>query len=900
MHNNSIIFKIAALFLSLWVIGSCSTEKDALLNKGYHNMTARYNGYYNAGVIIDEALFNFRDGYQEDYTQILPLNLYPNDEEVAGMVPNLEDAIERCSKVVVRHSMPNPQTVKNKKNENCRWIDDNWLVIGQAYYIKRDFKEAKQKLKYVSESDMFRDEESIYEARIWLAKTHIALGEFAEAKRILISVQQSIDRAESDDEKDSGKRLSKYQRKKAKKQAKEDSKGKAAEFPKKLKGDYEVTMAELYIAQKDYKKAIEHLEKGIGLCRDRKQKARYMFVLAQLYDEQGNSQQAGYYFDKVASSNAPYEMRFKAKIKTALAATGSTDEIVKELNKMLKDGKNLEYKDQIYYALAEIDMKRSNVSNAKINYTNSVLWSINNNLQKGISYLALADIHFEERKYLSAQKYYDSCVQVLPKEYPDYEMLKNKALGLADLVYHSELVTFEDSVQRISQMSPKEREKFLEKTVKELKEEKERKRIEEEQRLLAQQDRINKQQVNNGSGGIQNKKGGYFGNPKQIATGFNDFRSLWGQRTLEDDWRRANKSSFEEIINENGEAIDSLGEEEFTVEKLMKDIPLTQAAIDSSNNRIINSLYNLGIIYKEQLNEEKEAINYFNAVIDRKIEHPKVLPSLYQLYLIYNKKGDGKAEEFKTAIIKNYADSEIAKILMDPEYLKKKELKDREELNEYSNVLRNYRRRSYGLVITACNEVINENKENQFLNKYYLLKAFALSKITPGNVEAISDPLQEVYKRAPETEEGIQAKEYLGLLEVGENIVEPDKKPESPYKFTEEGKHFFVLAVPADKGDVNKLKIQVSNFNGEFYRNDRLALQDAPLGNSMTLIVVRSFDDLQKAKIYATAFSSKKAEDTLGKTAKDFQFAVISTPNFTTLFKLKNFEEYLEFYKANY
>lgn len=898
MIKNSIAFLIFSIAISVGIISSCSTEKDALLNVGYHNMTARYNGYYNAGVIIDEALYNFRDGYQEDYSQILPLDLYPNDEEVSGMVPALEDAIERCSKVVVRHSMPNPQTVKNKKNENCRWIDDNWLVIGQAYYIKRDYKEAKQKLKHVSESEMFRDEEAIFEARIWLAKTHIALGEYSEAKRILTNVEQSIKSAENKKDKEKKKRpSSKYQRKRAKKEAKEEKASKSAVFPDKLKDDYELTLAELHIAQKEYKKAIEHLEKGIEIAKPRKKRSRYQFVLAQLYEETGDKQKAGYYYDKVAKSNAPYEMRFKAKIKTALAATGGTEDIVKELNKMLKDGKNLEYKDQIYYALAEIDMKNNQKPEAIVNYTESVLWSINNNLQKGISYLALADIHFEDREYVKAQKYYDSCVQVLPKDHPEFEMLKNKALGLADLVFHYETVEFEDSVQNIAGMSEKERQKFLDKTSKELKAERERKRIEEEQKLLAQQARVNQQQQSGGNG---QKGKGYFANQKQVASGFNEFRGMWGQRPLEDNWRRANKSSFEQVVDGNGEPVDSVEQDEFAVELLMKDLPLTPEAIDSSNNRIMNSLYNLGMIYKEQLKEEKEAITYFQAVIDRNIEHDKVLPSLYQLYLIYNKKGDAKASIYKDAILKGYGDSEIAQIIKDPEYLKKKELKDREELNAYSNTLRNYRRRSYGLVITACNEVINDNPENQFLDKYYLLKAFALSKITPGNVEAISDPLKIVATKSPDTEEGIQAKKYLGLLEKGEQIVEPDEKPDSPYKFSEDGKHFFVVAIPADKGDAGSVKIQVSNFNGEFYRNDRLALQDAPLGNSMTLLVVRSFDDLESAKKYQTAFASKEGRKTLGKTADQFQYGVITTANFTTLFRLKDFDQYMEFYKNNY
>ena len=160
-------------------------------------MTARYNGYYNARIIIGEMLDGYREGYQEDYIDIIDLDLYPTEADVPNVFPELEDAIERCSKVIVRHSMPNPAVVTNKANENCRWIDDNWLVVGQAYYIKRDYKEAREKLQYVAESDFYRGEASVYEARIWLAKTHIAMGEYAQAKRVLRIVEQSIKSTEA-------------------------------------------------------------------------------------------------------------------------------------------------------------------------------------------------------------------------------------------------------------------------------------------------------------------------------------------------------------------------------------------------------------------------------------------------------------------------------------------------------------------------------------------------------------------------------------------------------------------------------------------------------------------------------------------------------------------------------
>ncbi len=893
MHfkSRNFTFLLPAMFLLIFV--SCSTEKDALLNKGYHNMTARYNGYYNAGVIIKEGLESYRTAYQEDYNQLLPLDLYPSNEDVANLTPDLEDAIERCSKVIVRHSMPNPQNVRNKKVENCRWIDDNWLVIGKAYYVKRDYEEAKEKLSYISESSFYANEESIFEARIWLARTHIALGEYSEAKRILVALEQDIkDSEEKKDKSDTKKKKSKLPSSNKKK----DKTKKTVQFPKKLKLEYELAMAELLIAKDEKKKAVEHLEEAVNICRNRKRKARYMFVLAQLYAEQGNDSQAAYYFEKVGNSSAPYEMRFKAKIKNALTGNGENRDVVKQLNKMLKDAKNIEYKDQIYFALAELQMKVPDTDSAKFFYSNSVRWSIKNNRQKGISYLRLADISFNEKNYLSAQRYYDSCVQVMPKDYEDYEYLANKAAGLAELVYNYDMVIFQDSVQRISMMSPKDREKFLEKTIKEIEAEKERKRLEDERKMLEAQALINVQQDMNGGG-----KKWYFSNPKQIATGFNDFRGLWGQRVLEDNWRRSNKSSFEQVQNNKIEdSNDSIDPNKLTVELLMKDIPMTQTALDSSNYLLINSLYNLGIIYKEQLKEEESARNYFQQVVDRNIEHLRVLPALYQLYLLYSKKGDARAEQYKSDILRKYPDSEIAQILKDPDYLKKREIKDREELMAYSATLRDYRMRNYAYVLTTCNSIIDQEEPNQFLNKYFLLKAFALSQLTPGNVESISAPLETLYALDPTSEEGLQAKIYLDKLKKGEPLDGGQVPIDSTYIFDGTAKHFFMLYFPKGAADVNESKIKISNFNAEFYRNDGLSLQDAPLGEDGQVIVVRSFSDLTKAKIYLESFKSSKAQETIGTMATDYQICLITAKNFSELFKLKEFETYFSFYSANY
>ncbi|MBK9190768.1 MAG: hypothetical protein IPM77_04220 [Crocinitomicaceae bacterium] len=129
----------------LFGVSSCSTEKDAAINRGYHNMTARFNGYYNAGVVTETALTGYRGTFVDEYYQIIPLEVYPTEKDAQALSPEMDRAIEKCEREILRHSMPS-QTTKKKDEELCRWIDDNWLVIAKAHYYKREYMLAEQNL----------------------------------------------------------------------------------------------------------------------------------------------------------------------------------------------------------------------------------------------------------------------------------------------------------------------------------------------------------------------------------------------------------------------------------------------------------------------------------------------------------------------------------------------------------------------------------------------------------------------------------------------------------------------------------------------------------------------------------------------------------------------------------
>ncbi len=133
------------------LLSSCSTEKDAFLNRTFHNTTARYNGYFNANEIINEAMLQHEATREENYYQFLPVFQYANEEESKGLYPAMDTAAAKCEIVIGRHSMPADKKGQHRKSEWCKWIDDNWMTIGWAQFYKRDFKGALEKFEYVEQ-----------------------------------------------------------------------------------------------------------------------------------------------------------------------------------------------------------------------------------------------------------------------------------------------------------------------------------------------------------------------------------------------------------------------------------------------------------------------------------------------------------------------------------------------------------------------------------------------------------------------------------------------------------------------------------------------------------------------------------------------------------------------------
>ena len=866
---------------------SCSTENNTFINRNYHGITAKYNGYFNANELLKTALESYQTNNKENFYEVLPIEQFPKEKEFQAFLPAIDTAISKCSKVIANHCMPSMEFGGGKKVENNPWIDENWNTIGKAFFLKHEYELSQRNYEYVQR--LFAKDKSYYIASMWIIKAMIASDKINEAKEKLLELDLLVEKHKKEKEENKTNFLGKITRVFAKKDKKETKL--LPEFSKRMEVELALLKGNLYIHTEEYTLAIENLEKAITNSKKKKEKTRIHFILGQLYAITKNNELAKDHFSKVVSSSqAPFEMQFNARINRAFL--GRDEKIKKELQRMLKDEKNTEFRDQLYYALAKLFLQDNNRMEAIASLHKSTYYSTSNKRQQAISYEELGNLSYQIKNYIKAQKYYDSCVKVMPENYPNYEDIRKKAMKLKNLVIAVDIVTREDSVLRIAQMDAKTRKNYLEKVIKNTKLNAEKKQKEEAARLRDIQAKQQAAQENDPSG---NKW--YWNNVKSKADGISEFKKNWGDRENEDDWRRIDKiviaanklDSLKENANANNNT--TTDKDTLTIENLAAKLPLTKSLQDSSMKRLMAAQYEAGLIYKELLGENKLAVERFVDVLSRNYVSDYKLLSAYQLYKIYEGKDNAKMQAQKTYILKNYPNSDYANYIKDPNYFTKKKEEDLKAEETYVKLLVKYRSKKYEEVINACVEVINNEPKNAFLAKYMLLNAMAHASQT-RNKKSIEPLLIEICKKFPNTEEAKKATDLLDILAKG---ISEDKKvifnKESVFKF-EEGQPLWIIVFLDPNGDSNAAKNKISLFNDEEYSGKEITVSSKLFNENQSIVVLKSFTHTD-AEEYVDRFKSDK---TILAAYANLPIYLISQENLKMLFEKHNLEDYKTFY----
>lgn len=863
-----------ALFLvALFAVG-CSQERDAFLNRTFHRLTARDNGWFNANEKLKEVVTGIEDGHLDNYDEVLPLFIYGTEEQARSATPDLEKCIDKCSLVIDRHSMNIEGREKNT------WIDDSWFVIAKSHFYKRNYYEAERGFTYVSRR--FKGEDRQLESLVWLARTAIQLEQYGKAQSALDEIRnQKV-------------------------------------LPKHFDhGELEAVQAELDLKRGKVDDAIVHLEAAIPNAESKRERVRWAFVLAQLYQVKGMEEKAIKQFAMVSRMSPPYEMAFHTQIFQALAFNkGNSREIRKRLNRMLRDDKHIDHFDMLHYALADLDLKERKDSMAIVHLMTSARVSTTDTKQKAKTFLRLADLYFDDRAYADAQKYYDSTKTILAEDHLRHGEVSTRARVLGELVEQLAIIALEDSLQALSKLDGKELDRKIRGLIEDRERAEKEKLLAEEEARAAAENAPPEAGRTPPAGGGGTRGGWYFYDPQQIGRGLANFRKKWGTRPLEDDWRRKDKSGsalaeVEEEEEEEGEEKEEKDKKEDEWKDpsfYLKDIPKDDAALEASNSRICAALYTSGVIYKEQLRDPDNAIESFE-VLNGRFEECRYTPeSYYQLYRIYLEKEqttnyfapDGMGSSYYANIIlERWPDSEFARLVRDPNILQADEVRRKQEEEAYREVYDRYRQYMYGSVILSCNGVIENEPRNHFLAKYHLLKALAIGgQRDQGGLRAALNEVKTLFAGTDEERAATAMLEALDSTS-GEPAAQPSGNAQTTAYTMDAGPHFYVVIVPNKGTDMTSMKTRVSTFNQRYFAATPVELTSSFLDAGQQVMLMSGFPTKDLALEYHTLFNSGN-EDLVGINDQAYPAFPITTANYAQLYKTKDVDGYMVFFTEHY
>ncbi len=865
----------------MFTINACSTKKNTWTRRAYHNVTCHYNVYWNGMISLQEGERNLLDKVEDNYSEVLRVYNYGDSKQAKSIYPKMDRTIKKASIGIQRHSM------YFSGKEQVKWIDDSYLMMGKAHFFKHDFISARRVLKYVAVN--FPDETIHYEAYLWLAKTHIGAERYEKAVATINLLQSKL----------------------------EDN-----NFPLDVEKQIPLVLADFYLAQEQYDKAYPYLERALELNSKKYIVTRVEFILGQINQMEGDNELATYYFKRVVNKNPDYIMAFEAKMnlaETYASETGDSKGLNKILFKMLKEVRNEEFRDQIYYALARVARKDNN-DTLTINYLReSVRTSVNNNTQKTTSSLEVADMFFERLNYNYAQAYYDTAVSSLPKDYPDYDNISYKASVLTNLVTQAKIIKEQDSLQTLASMDTTELFALIDMKIDDY-------LIAEEERLEMEEDLADgggtqfvENKTTSGRGTSLGGGGWYFYNPTVLSAGYSEFIKKWGNRALEDNWRLTDKKQMMQSFDEEDTEIESVTVDTATFSTNPRDrsfylagIPNTVDKIAASDNQIIDAYSKLGFIYLMELNDSTAAKKTYLDFQERYPENEYRLESWHGLYKIYIAENNfSEADYYKNLILNNYPESTYAKVILNPDYYTLFEEEKQKASELYMRTYDAFKQEKYYRVISYSNRGIELYPDDTaVMPRFLYLRALSLGKVdTHDTLYASLNTLISEYPESPITPRAISLRTKLqkvyGLgnpqdITAQQQGEENDKVATTTiYSYKENDIHFVMFVVNSKNVNLNALKIRLSDFNAKYFSLMRLKTKSLMLNKDKTIVTVGNFKNQKEALNY---FSALQDDEYVLSGVEDDQYDLfpISTSNYPLFYRDKNVSAYKEFYEKNY
>lgn len=882
MFRKKSIFVIFAFVTAAVLLGSCSTKRNTITRRAYHNLTSHYNVFWNGEYSLMEGDRQLKRSVKDDYSKVLRVYNYGSKTDAMSLNSQMDRALQKTSICVQKHSM------KFNGKERVKWIDDAYLVMGKAHFYKQDYIPAKRTFDFVTTEFSYNDIALV--SNLWLVKTYIQTEQYSKAIAIIELLQSKM-----------------ANRKK---------------LPKELVRNFDLTVADYYIATKDYRHAIGYLKSGMMQTKDRDMRLRVMFILGQIYMELDDAKHATEWFKRVSKKNPPYEMLFESKMNMArMGSSGNAKELYKMLNRMLDDRKNEEYIDRIYFAMAELAMREGDVNKAIGYYRESVANARTNRIQRASSSLKVATILFDRNNYELAQAYYDTAVTAMDKEtYPGYDSIHNISQTLNELVQNLSIIRDQDSLLRVASMDSISRNALIDKIIAQVIEEE---RLEKEREQYQEQLALMGSTIGSPSTQADDPRASgawYFYNPTTLGNGFNEFSKKWGMRKLEDNWRLSDKRNIGSGAFDGGwggSGNDDDGNDSIAIAGTnhdrsfyLQNLPFTVEKKQEAHLQISNALYNVGFIYLDRLSDYPRSIEAYERLDTRYPGNKNELPSWYALYKMYNDLNNvEKADDYKNRILSKYSESSYASFILDPNYYKKLEEESKQASELYSRTYEAYQQGQYYRVRMNAERALELYAADTALApRFALLDAVSRGRLE--TVDSMAYALLRVVRNYPNSSirsyattllQDVNEEYHLGIdlrgLADGKEGGE-DQKPKSPYVYKPNTEHLVVIVFNPKTIRVEPLKVRISDFNKKDYRFKEFEVKNLMLNDQMVAVTIGSFANEQEAKDYITSmFLSDYIFGGMDKNS--YSVLPISNANLSIFLKEKKVGSYVVFLREN-
>ena len=898
---------ISALIFVVSSLISCTTKKNTSFNRQWQAFTTKYNVYYNGDEHFRETLSEMEKNYEDDYSRRLlmhPAEAY-TDSHYPQPSGDFTRTIEKMQKAIELHSIsrkPARRSTSQKEREFRQreefnpFLHNAWILMGMAQYYNGDFTGAASTFKYTSKHFSWLPE-IVTLARLWEARSYATLGWSYETENILHLIKE--------------KDLTN----------------------KHLRQLHDFVEADYLIHTNQFSQAIPFLQ-SVAESASGSQSQRLWFLLGQIQELTGNRQGAYYAFKRAAGGpSTPYRTKFNARIKQSEVFPGNNiTKEVKSLKSMAKYQRNSEYLDQIYYAIGNLYLTRKDTFNATQNYMRAIEESQRQDLDMALASLALGNILFSQRKYTEAQPYYSKALPFLSDNYPGIKDIRKRSDVLDQLANYDSNILLQDSLLHLSSLPENQQVKIAENLVAELlKKEKKFQEEEELRNFETTADRsfnaYNEQILNFQT---NNDNSWYFYNTYTKKAGITAFQRKWGSRKLEDDWRRKDKKTFsfedseindksaemlsgEKDIKQNHGSQDILktnSSDPHSIEYYLRQIPKTPEEIEIANNIIKESLYNMALILKDNLEDFPAAKHEFLRLQARYPENEYNLEVFYNLYIMASREGDKtEAEQWRQKILLEFPESSYALAMKDPNYF--------DNLRKMHETQEDLYEKAYDAYLNNNNETVHQLTE-EIKKKYPLspiLPKFlfidGLSYLTDGNPELFKERIREVLQLSREDDLTDIASSILKGLSKGRSLQASDdnyrslvrntklshsgeeKETESreiEFEYNPDTDQYLVLAFPLEIMNPNKLLFEVARFNFSTFLIKDFDLELMNF-SGVGLLIIKGFRNLKEVENYRTIM--EQSDIALNP---DITPIMISKDNFEILLKEGgSFEDYFRF-----